>query len=93
LNPNNHNLYHSRSLAYDKLGEFNDSLVDAEKAISLKKDWPKNYFIKGNALEHLKKYDEAINTYEEGLHYDANDESLKEALKNFKNFFKSKKKT
>ncbi len=82
LNPNDHNLYHSRSIAYDKLSEFNDSLIDAEKTISLKKDWPNGYFIKGNALEHLKKYDEAINTYIEGLRYDANDESLINALKN-----------
>jgi len=64
LQPNDNILYHSRSIAYAKLGELKDSLgatrCDAEKIISLKKDWLKGYLIKGNALGHLKKYDEAI---------------------------------
>jgi len=90
FNPNDHNLYHNRSISYAKIGQFKDSLLDAEKAIILKRDWPKGYFRKGYALEQLKKYDEAIRAYEEGLTYNANNESLKAALKNCKDLFKSK---
>lgn len=89
LDPNNHILYSNRSAAYAKIGKYSDSLTDAEKTISLKKDWPKGYSRKGTALELLEKYDEAVKTYEEGLTYDANNEQLKDALKNCKDQLKS----
>jgi len=89
LDPNNHILYSNRSAAYAKIGKFRDSLADAEKTITLKKDWPKGYSRKGAALELLEKYDEAVKTYEEGLTYDASNEQLKDALKNCKDQLKS----
>lgn len=84
LDPSNHILYSNRSAAYAKTAKYDESLQDAEKTISLKSDWPKGYSRKGAALELLERFDEAIKTYEEGLKHDANNEQLKEALKNCK---------
>lgn len=84
LDPSNHILYSNRSAAYAKTNQFKESLADAEKTISIKKDWGKGYSRKGAALELLEKYDEAISTYQEGLKYDAGNEQLKEALRNCK---------
>jgi stress-induced-phosphoprotein 1 len=89
LDPNNHILYSNRSAAYAKIGKYRDSLADAEKTISLKKDWPKGYSRKGAALELLEKFDEAIKTYEEGLTHDSSNEQLRDALKNCKDQLKS----
>ncbi len=84
LDPSNHILYSNRSAAYAKTNQFKESLADAEKTISIKKDWGKGYSRKGAAIELLDKYDEAISTYQEGLKYDAGNEQLKEALRNCK---------
>ena len=84
IDPKNHILYSNRSAAYAKTSEFNKALDDAEKTIEIKSDWPKGYSRKGAALELMGKMDEAIKVYEEGLKLDAENEQLKEALKNCK---------
>lgn len=84
IDPSNHILYSNRSAAYAKTNEYEKSLTDAEKTISLKKDWAKGYSRKGAALELLEKMDEAIVTYEEGLKVDPTNPLLKEALENCK---------
>jgi len=80
LSPENHILYSNRSAAYAKTNRYADSLEDAEKTISLKKDWPKGYSRKGAALELLENYEEAVKTYQEGLKFDASNDQLKTAL-------------
>ena len=44
LDSKNHILFSNRSAAYAKAGKYKDALVDAEKTIELKKDWPKVSF-------------------------------------------------
>ncbi|CAF4091219.1 unnamed protein product [Rotaria sordida] len=52
------------------------ALKDAEQCLKLKSDFVKGYSRKGTALLLLKRYKEAINTYEEGLKIDPNNEVL-----------------
>lgn len=55
-------------------------MKDAEKCISLKPDFVKGYSRKGAALSFLKRYDDAIATYEEGLKIDPNNAQLQTDL-------------
>lgn len=41
LDSANHILFSNRSAAFAKAGKYREALVDAEKTISLKKDWGK----------------------------------------------------
>ena len=78
---NNEVFYSNRSLMHNNLGNFQKAIKDAEKALSLKPDYIKAYLRKGNALEGLKKYQEAFNAYKSGLEIDPNDAQLTKALK------------
>ena len=51
IDPSNHILYSNRSAAYAKTNEYEKSLTDAEKTVSLKSDWAKGYSRKGNLKE------------------------------------------
>lgn len=84
LDPSNHVLYSNRSAAYAKAMKYADALEDAEKTIKMKSDWSKGYSRKGAALAYLRRYEAAIEAYEEGLKYDANNVQLKEGLKEVK---------
>ena len=49
LSQDSHILYSNRSAAYLKLEKFQDALLDAEKTIELKEDWPKVSHVKAAA--------------------------------------------
>ena len=83
--PSDHIFYSNRSACYACTDEFTRALEDGEKCIMLKTNWSKGYFRKGVALHNLKKYDDAIKAYEEGLKIDPKDYILKEALESAKN--------
>ncbi|CAF3971402.1 unnamed protein product, partial [Rotaria sp. Silwood2] len=76
LDENNHFLYSNRSAAYTKSYKYKAALKDAEQCLKLKPDFVKGYSRKGAALLLLKRYEEAINTYEEGLTIDSTNETL-----------------
>jgi stress-induced-phosphoprotein 1 len=65
--PSQHVYYSNRSAAYLQKGNAEAALADGEACINAKGDWPKGYNRKGCAYHALKKYDEAIATFEAGL--------------------------
>jgi tetratricopeptide (TPR) repeat protein len=76
LDPDNHVLYSNRSAAYMKIQYISKALRDAEKCVALAPTWVKGYNRLGVAQQSLNRYKDAINTYENGLKIDGNDESL-----------------
>eukprot|EP01133_Synstelium_polycarpum_P007408 gene7408-8663_t len=60
-------LYTNRSVAHFRLGQFKESLSDANDAIALQPDWIKAYLRKGDALDSLGLLYESIEAYKSGL--------------------------
>jgi tetratricopeptide (TPR) repeat protein len=63
VDKNNGVLYSNRSAALLQLNKVTKAISDAEECIRLRPEWEKGYFRKGNALETLKKTDEALECY------------------------------
>jgi len=80
LDPSNHVYYSNRSAAYAGLGQLDKSLEDGDKCIQLNKSWAKGYFRKGNALIEMKRYDEGVAVYKEGLKQEPNNAELRQKL-------------
>jgi len=80
----NHVFYSNRSAAYLKKGDGNNALEDAKSTIAIKPDFSKGYSRKGAALHALKRYNDAIAAYEEGLAKFADDAALKKGLEEVK---------
>jgi len=70
LDPNDHRFFGNRSYCYDQLGQFEEALKDAEKAIKIAPHWPKGHFRKGLALKGLAKYVESEGAFEQVLQLD-----------------------
>ena len=81
LDPNDPILYSNRSAMYFNLNYFDNAILDAQMAITLRPTYAKAYLRKGNALESQNKYKEAFDTYEAGLKQDPDNEQLLEAEK------------
>jgi len=80
-NPKDHKAYSNRSASYTKLTAFNDASKDAEKCIELDPTFAKGYVRKGAVQFFTKAYDEAIETYSEGLKHEPDNVELKEGLR------------
>jgi translocation protein SEC72 len=74
----------NRSAARFALGQYPESLADAEAVVELKKPWAKGYFRKCKALQAMGRLEEAKATIELGLVYDPNDNECNLALKDIK---------
>lgn len=72
--------YSNRSAAYLKKGDANNALADADACIGLKPDFPKGYSRKGAALHALKRFNDSIAAYQEGLTKFPGDAGLKKGL-------------
>nr|XP_022340474.1 nucleolin-like isoform X1 [Crassostrea virginica] len=82
LDPNDFRFFGNRSYCFDRENQFDRALKDAEKAISLQKDWPKGYFRKGRALAGLSMYSEAEDAFTQVLKLDKNcDDAVQELLR------------
>eukprot|EP01029_Cantina_marsupialis_P028176 TRINITY_DN775821_c0_g1_i1.p1 TRINITY_DN775821_c0_g1~~TRINITY_DN775821_c0_g1_i1.p1 ORF type:complete len:421 (-),score=155.05 TRINITY_DN775821_c0_g1_i1:145-1407(-) len=85
LDPDNHALYSNRSASYLKKGFYGTALDDAEMCIKCKGDWPKGYGRKGDALFALKRYKDALKSYQEGLDLDPENALLQESFQTAEN--------
>jgi hypothetical protein len=70
-------LYGNRSMVRLTLGQFKESLEDAEKCISLDENYAKGFYRKGQALNKLKKYTEAAEAYDLGLKLEPDNKTFK----------------
>ncbi|KAF3107916.1 hypothetical protein TWF569_005518 [Orbilia oligospora] len=66
FNPRSAALYSNRSATYLQLGQLEQALADADKAVQFDPTWSKAYRRRGNVLEVLDRLDEAIDAYWEG---------------------------
>lgn len=80
LDATNHVFFSNRSAAYLSQGEADKALADGEACIKVNPTWAKGYSRKGAALQSLKRFDEAIATFNEGLKVDASSAMLKAGL-------------
>lgn len=80
----NHVYFSNRSAAYLKKGEAENALADANACLKLTPDFDKGYSRKGAALQALKKFDESIAAYEEGIEKHPENEKLKAELEKVK---------
>ena len=65
--PNDHYSLGNRSHVYQKQGQHDKALADAEESINLRKDWAKGYFRKGLSLHGMGRNEEAFKTFYECL--------------------------
>mmetsp|Transcript_135481 Transcript_135481/g.420899 ORF Transcript_135481/g.420899 Transcript_135481/m.420899 type:complete len:375 (-) Transcript_135481:10-1134(-) len=70
----------NRSATYAQRRRFDKALVDADRALKLKPDWPRLHHRRGFALFHCGRYGEAIASFERGLRLDPADKTLQDAL-------------
>jgi len=78
--PNDHIFYSNRSGAFASLKRNDEALSDANKCIEISPSFIKGYSRKGLALFQQGKFDEAKESYEEGLKKDPANSQLKEGL-------------
>jgi small glutamine-rich tetratricopeptide repeat-containing protein alpha len=62
------------------LGRYDEVIDNCEKSIALKPSYVKAYSRMGNAQVHLKKYDDAIDSFRRGLEVDASNAACRDGL-------------
>ena len=65
----NHVFFSNRSAAYLSQGAAASALSDARRVVTLKPEWPKGYSRLGAALFALKRYEESLDAYNQGVHW------------------------
>jgi stress-induced-phosphoprotein 1 len=78
----NHLLYSNRSAAYLSKGDAQNALDDANACLGLNPNFSKGFSRKGAALHSLKRYNDAITTFKDGLSKFPDDKVLKNGLDN-----------
>ena len=76
----NHVYFSNRSAAYLKKGDAHNALEDANACIGLNPQFAKGYSRKGAALHALKRYNDSIAAYNDGLEKFPSDSGLKKGL-------------
>lgn len=80
IDPTDHVFFSNRSAAYLSKGDAEHALQDGNKCIELSPSWPKGYSRKGAALHSLKRYEDALETYQAGLEFAPTDAGLKSGI-------------
>ncbi|KAJ4877344.1 Hsp70-Hsp90 organizing protein 2 [Raphanus sativus] len=80
-NPKDPRAYSNRAACYTKLGAMPEGLKDAEKCIELDPTFSKGYSRKGAVQFFMKEYDNAMETYQEGLKHDPNNQELLDGVR------------
>lgn len=80
-NPKDAKAYSNRAACYTKLGALPEGLKDAEKCIELDPTFSKGYTRKGAIQFFMKEYDKAVETYQEGLKHDPNNQELLDGVR------------
>ncbi|XP_077235476.1 stress-inducible protein [Tasmannia lanceolata] len=80
-NPEDPKVYSNRAACYTKLGALPEGLKDAEKCIELDPTFSKGYTRKGAVQFFMKEYDKALETYQEGLKHDPNNQELLDGVR------------
>ncbi|KAI9084857.1 hypothetical protein K1719_033263 [Acacia pycnantha] len=80
-NPKDPRTYSNRAACYTKLGAMPEGLKDADKCIELDPTFVKGYTRKGAIQFFMKEYDKALETYQEGLKHDSNNQELLDGIR------------
>ncbi|OAY59965.1 hsp70-Hsp90 organizing protein 3 [Manihot esculenta] len=80
-NPKDPKAYSNRAACYTKLGALPEGLKDAEKCIELDPTFSKGYTRKGAVQFFMKEYDKALETYQEGLRHDPQNQELLDGVR------------
>ncbi|KAF6133908.1 hypothetical protein GIB67_040672 [Kingdonia uniflora] len=80
-NPKDPKVYSNRAACYTKLTALPEGLKDAEKCIELDPTFSKGYTRKGAIQFFMKEYDKALETYQEGLKHDPNNQDLLDGVR------------
>lgn len=75
--------YSNRAACYTKLGALPEGLKDAEKCIELDPTFSKGYNRKGAVQFFMKEYEKALETYQEGLKHDPNNQELIDGVRRY----------
>ncbi|RNF12476.1 putative ankyrin repeat family protein [Trypanosoma rangeli] len=76
MDNNNAVFFSNRAAAYFNQRYYNGAYWDSLRCISLSADWPKGYFRKAATELAMKKFDEALQTCEQGLRLDSKNKDL-----------------
>jgi len=80
-NPQDHVLYSNRAACYTKLGEYPLGLKDCDKALELCPTFLKAYTRKGHIQFFMKQYHKCLETYDQGLKLEPENQELIESIK------------
>ncbi|KAJ6347590.1 hypothetical protein OIU76_004133 [Salix suchowensis] len=80
-NPKDPKAYSNRAACYTKLGALPEGLKDAEMCIELDPTFSKGYTRKGAVQFFMKEYDKALETYQEGLKHDPQNQELLDGVR------------
>ncbi|XP_062378800.1 uncharacterized protein si:dkey-33c12.4 isoform X2 [Sardina pilchardus] len=69
-NPTEYKLFGNRAFCFEKMQQYEKSLMDSNVALSMNPQWIKGLYRKGRALTGLKRYTEAVAVYKEVLTLD-----------------------
>jgi len=72
-------LFSNRSGALASMGKYDEALLDADKATSLRPEWGKVYSRRAAALYGLGRYAESIETYKRGLEVEPGNPQMTQA--------------